>query len=102
MRVAILSESSADDAGIRILVEAVLGCKTEAVMPELRSRGWPAVRNVLPAVIKTLHFQARADGLIVVVDSNHSSLEEASPKNRLHALQTIVASTPLRAVSTHS
>jgi hypothetical protein len=103
MRVAILSESSADEAAIRILAEAVLGCKTVAVVTELRSRGWPAVRDVLPAVIRKLHFRAEADGLIVVVDSNHTSLGDTSPKNRLQSLRSLAAETmeSLRPVPAH-
>lgn len=73
MNVAILSESPADEAAVRILTEAVLGVETTvADSPALRSRGWPAVRNVLPAVIKHLHYRTEAAGLVMVVDSDES------------------------------
>ncbi|MGD0614651.1 MAG: hypothetical protein ABSA69_04310 [Verrucomicrobiota bacterium] len=79
MKVAILSESPADDAAIRILVDAVLGVKTEAVSHTgLRARGWPSVRSVFPAVLKQLHYHTDADGLVLVVDSNGSSIPQAS------------------------
>ncbi len=71
MKVAILSESPADEAAARVLVEAILGQPTENVcLPPLRSRGWPSVRQVLPAVLKHLHYQTDADALVVIVDAN--------------------------------
>jgi hypothetical protein len=73
MKVAVLSESSADEAAVRLLVEAVLGIQTTSAEPlTLRSRGWPAVRDVLPAVIRHLHFQTDVEGLVVVADSDRS------------------------------
>jgi len=90
MRVAILTESPADEAALRVLVDAVLGCRTEAVTPELRSRGWPSVRDVLPALIPWLHYRTDCHGLVVAVDGNRTSLKEPSAKNRVRALQAVV------------
>jgi hypothetical protein len=57
MKVAVFSESSTDEAGIGILTQAVLGRPVErADLPALRPRGWPAVRRVLPVVMKSLHY----------------------------------------------
>jgi len=73
MKVAILSESEADEAVIRVIVDGILRKPTEAVPHMgLRSRGWPAVRDVLPPVIRHLQYQTEAEALVVVVDSNHS------------------------------
>lgn len=79
MRVAILSESSADEAAVRILAQAILRTTTERHdnIP-LRSRGWPSVLNVLRVVIKHLHYNSLADGLIVVVDGNNSPIHAAA------------------------
>lgn len=77
MKVAVLSESSADEAAVRLIVEGVLGIETERYDPPVRSRGWPAVRNVLPAIIKHLHYQSDADALVVVADSNGSAVHDA-------------------------
>ena len=55
MKVALLSESPADEAVLRVLVEAVLGAPPKFVSPGLRARGWPNVAQVLPAVIRHLH-----------------------------------------------
>lgn len=71
-RLAILSESPADETALRVLVEAVLRAPVTWVTPSLRARGWPSVAQVMPAVIRHLHFNTDADGLVVVVDSDDS------------------------------
>lgn len=79
-----LSESSADEAAVRLLVEAILGQPTELVLPEgLRTRGWPGVLNILPNVLRHLHYRTDTEGLVVVVDSDKSPLhrEDASPES---------------------
>jgi hypothetical protein len=78
MRVAVLSESPADEAAIRIILNSVLGVETRPVTsPPLRSRGWPSVLRVLPTVMKHLHYQTDADALVVVVDSDDSPVHRA-------------------------
>lgn len=84
MKVAILSESSADEAGLRILIDGILGSTTEAVaLPALRTRGWPSVTQVLPVIIRYLHFHSDADGFALEVDSNgsvvHAAEHDAQP-----------------------
>ncbi|HUU83585.1 MAG TPA: hypothetical protein VM243_08780 [Phycisphaerae bacterium] len=77
MKVAVLSESPADEAAIRILVDGILGEETELPPPfRLRSRGWPSVRGILSSVIKHFQYQTDADGLAVVVDANGSPLDD--------------------------
>jgi hypothetical protein len=79
MKVAILSESPADEAAIRIFVEGLLGRSTEHVEYKgLRSRGWPSVRNVFAAVFMDLWYQTDADALIVVVDSDEAAIHHPS------------------------
>lgn len=90
MRVAILSESSADEAGLRILVDAMLGVKTTPISTNLESRGWHAVRTILPVITKQLHYHTDTEGLVVVVDSNHTFLSRDEPKNRLREFQELV------------
>lgn len=77
MKVALLSESPADEAGIKVLVEAALGQQIHQVQPNLRARGWPNVLQVLPAILRHLHFNTRADGLVVVVDSDDTVVHTA-------------------------
>jgi hypothetical protein len=77
VNVAILSESPADEAAVRVLVEGVLQAPIQLVQAGLRARGWPNVVQVLPAVIRHLHFNTRADGLVVVVDADDSVVHTA-------------------------
>ncbi len=72
MNIALLSESPADEAALRVLVEYVLGGPFTRVEATLRARGWPSVEQVLPPIIRHLHFNTNADGLVVVVDSDDS------------------------------
>lgn len=77
MKVAILSESPSDDAAIRLFAETLLGRSTEPVdLPQLRSRGWPSVRNVFAAVYKGLWYQSDADALIVMADSDDAAIHD--------------------------
>ncbi len=101
MKIAILSESPADEAAIAVLAAAVLGGPFDLVQPALRARGWPNVAQVLPAVIRHLHFNTRADALIVVVDSDdspvHTTRHDAPsyfhPRCRLCQLRAIFRQT---------
>ncbi|MGD2108714.1 MAG: hypothetical protein PVI86_04920 [Phycisphaerae bacterium] len=78
MKVAILSESAADEAALRVLIDGILKVSTEPVAPlRLRSRGWPSVRDILPSVLKHLHYQTDAEALVVVVDSDNSPIHSA-------------------------
>jgi hypothetical protein len=77
MKIAILSESPADEAALRVLVEYVLGEPFTLVPPSLRARGWPSVEQVLSPILRHLHFNTDADGLVVVVDSDDSVVHAA-------------------------
>jgi hypothetical protein len=72
LNLALLSESPSDEAAIKLLVEYVLREPFTIVQPGLRARGWPNVEQVLPPIIRHLHFNTKADGLVVVVDSDDS------------------------------
>lgn len=79
MKVAVLSESAADEAAIRILVDGVLGSETEAIPPpHLRTRGWPSLLRDLPTVVRHLHYNTDANGFVVVADSDDSPLHDPS------------------------
>lgn len=101
MRVALLSESPADEIAIKVLVESVLGEPIRQVQPGLRARGWPNVAQVLPPVLRHLHFNTDADGLVVVVDSDdtvvHTEAHEAPgyfhPQCRLCQLRAVYRQT---------
>jgi hypothetical protein len=78
MKLAVLSESPADEAAIAVLMQAVLRQKFTRVQPSLRARGWPSVAQVLPSIIRHLHFNTDTDGLVVVVDSDDSVVHTAA------------------------
>ena len=104
MKVALLSESPADEAALRVLVEAVLAEPVALVQPGLRARGWPNVAQVLPAILRHLHFNTDADGLVVVVDADdtvvHTAEHEAPgyfhPQCRLCLLRSVFRKTQKR------
>jgi len=77
MKVALLSESPADEAALRLLVEGVLAEACVLVAPGLRARGWPNVAQILPAVLRHLHFNTEVEGLAVVVDADDSVVHTA-------------------------
>lgn len=101
MKVALLSESPADEAALHLVAEGVLRCPVERVQPPLRARGWPSVAQVLPVILRYLHFQTDAVGLVVVVDADDSVVHDARherpgyfhPGCRLCQLRAIVRQT---------
>lgn len=73
MKIAVVSESPADESAIKILIDAIVGHETQLVSaPRLRPGGWPHVLNLLPSIAKALHYHTDADGIAVVVDSDSS------------------------------
>ncbi|MBL9186101.1 MAG: hypothetical protein JNK23_01350 [Opitutaceae bacterium] len=77
MKLALLSESPADEAALRVLVAAVLGGKPQFVAPGYRARGWPNVAQLMPAVLRHLHFNTAADALVVVADADDTVVHDA-------------------------
>ena len=96
MRLAVFSESPADEAALRVLVTPLIGnTASEDTELRIRSRGWPSVRELLPSIIKQLHYRTTVDALLVVVDSDdstpHSSHGSSGPGDcRLCALRQVV------------
>jgi hypothetical protein len=102
MKLAVFGESPADEAAIRILVEGLLGQPAEQVdLPSLRSRGWQSVCNLLPTVLRALHYQTDADLLAIVLDSDRSPVHvaeheqpgKASAKCRLCQVREVAKTT---------
>jgi hypothetical protein len=66
MKVAILSESPADEAAIRILVDGLLATETEPVpVPTPGTRGYRAVLNSVRPALNHLHYLTDADALVL-------------------------------------
>ena len=78
MRITIFSESPADEAALKILVEGILGetVEEEPRKNKLRSRGFASVENELPVVIKSTYYNTDVDGLVVVYDSDDEPVHE--------------------------
>ena len=77
MKVAVLSESPADEAAIRILIDGIIGRQTQSAdMPPIRARGVSGVFTILPTVLKHLHYRTDADALVVVVDSDRTPVHK--------------------------
>lgn len=113
MRIAVVSEYTADEAAVKILVDAVLEIETDLVTPrKWRPRGWSHVLALLPTIIKDLHYSSDADGFVVVIDSDeslvhgesHELLDAEDSQCRLCQLRRIVATQfgALSAMSTRS
>lgn len=81
MKVAIVSESPADEAAIRIFVEGLLGEEIEAAKNTFLQRrpgGVDAVLNDAPLILRSLHFGTDVEALAVVVDSDRTLMHEES------------------------
>jgi hypothetical protein len=78
LRLALLGESMVDEAALTVLVEAVLGGPFVRVAPQIRARGWPMVLQILPGVVRHLHFNTDADALVVLADSDDSEPHPAT------------------------
>jgi len=74
MKVALISESEADEAAVRILVEAVLGEPIDPVPLRHRTRGWNAIPGTIAAAVPAIYYNCAAEGLVVVLDSNSSPI----------------------------
>ncbi len=102
MKIAVLSESPVDEAFIKIIVGAILKKQVENITTHsLQSRGWQALLQVTPAVIRNLYYKTEAEALAIVVDSDetliHSQLHEQDEKTnsncRLCGLRRIIKNT---------
>jgi len=76
MRLAVLSESEADEAFLRIVTEAIAGEPADWQGYRRRAYGVESVFEILPPLLKTLHRNPDVDGLVVVVDSDDSPLHK--------------------------
>ena len=78
MKVAVLSESPADVAALHILIDGLLLRPTQPIEPpqQSRTRGWSDVLQVLPAVLKHLHYRTDTQAFAVVIDADASPLHQ--------------------------
>jgi hypothetical protein len=73
MKVAVLSESPADEAAVSILIEGILGAAVQWVaLPKPPMRGWNGVLRGVELAIRHLHYRTDAEALVVTLDSDES------------------------------
>lgn len=77
MKVAILSESPADEAAIRILLSALLREAVESIPLRPRPGGWNAVVNAIHPTLMELYYSGTASALVVVIDSDDSTIHRS-------------------------
>src|SRR5438874_13743429 len=91
MKIAVVSESPADEAAIKILVDAIIGTESDLYTIRTRPSGWTRVFQLLPNIVNALHYGTDVEALVVVVDSDespvhrksHEPLREENPECRL-------------------
>lgn len=101
MKIAFFSESPADEAALKILVAGILGEEIEETdLPNtIERRSSSHVDKLLPNVIKGVYFWTDAEALIVVSDSDDTSVHtkehetESNEQCRLCQLRKAVAKT---------
>lgn len=108
MRIAVVSESPADEAAIKILVDEIVGNELELFSLRTRPNGWTKIFELLPNIIYGLHHGTDVEALVVVMDSDespahqnaHEPPNEENPECRLCRLRMTVraALTRLRAL----
>ena len=101
MKIAVLSESPADEAAIRVIVEALLQQGVDIESARIRAGGFHSLLKTLPAIIKHMHFHTDAEGVVVVLDSDlspihsatHDGIENQYSDCRLCQVRTIINDT---------
>jgi hypothetical protein len=76
MKIAIVSESLADEAAIKILVDAIVGSESELFSLRTRPNGWTRIFDLLPNIINGLHYGTDVEALVVVMDSDESPVHQ--------------------------
>lgn len=84
MKLAILGESETDEAVFGVLIEGLLGRPLQPIPLRNRSRGWPGVRRILPAVLLHLEYQTDAEALVVVIDSDLTPIHDGIHRGEPH------------------
>ena len=99
MKIGFFSESPGDQAALAIFAEGILGEAPEPINMSLEGHCVSGVMNALDGVIRGVHYNSDADGLVVVVDcddtelhtSEHESPGGASDRCRLCTMRKKIA-----------
>jgi hypothetical protein len=77
MKIAVLSESPADEAALFVLLQGLRDATMARVfLPTPKTRGWHAVLGLLRPTLIHLHYETDAEGLVVTVDSDESPVHQ--------------------------
>lgn len=98
MKIAVVSESPADEAAIKILIDAIIGTESDLYAIRTRPNGWTRVFQLLPNIVNALHYGTDVEALVIVVDSDespvhqpsHDPLQEENQECRLCRLRSTV------------
>ncbi len=82
MKIAVVSESPADEAAVKILIDAIVGTASDLVPVRTRPNGWARVFGLLPNIVRALHYGTDVDALVVVVDSDESPVHQETHEAR--------------------
>jgi len=99
MKIAVLSESTADEAAVSVLIEGLLGPGVEWFsLPTPQTRGWRGTLNAVEPALRFLHYRTAADAIVITLDSDESSVHRRErdqlgaddPECRLCRLRAII------------
>jgi hypothetical protein len=87
MKLAIVSESSADETAIATLVAGVLGTPIDVASFLVRKGGgWTTLMRALPSIVPAIYYATDVEGVVIVLDSDDSPIHDpdhdpADPNN---------------------
>jgi hypothetical protein len=76
MKIGFYSESPADQAALAVFTEGILGEPPEPISMNLEGHGVMGVLSGLDGVVRGVHYNSDADGLVVVIDCDDTDLHE--------------------------
>ncbi len=78
MKLGFFSESPADQAAMAVFAAGLLGTPPEPIDNDLQAHGVAGVLNALDGVIRGVHYNSDAEGLVVVVDCDETEFHDSS------------------------
>jgi len=78
MKIGFFSESRADQATLAVFAEGILGAPPEPFNMDLEGHGVASVLHILDNVIRGVHYNSDAEGLVIVVDCDDTDLHQIS------------------------
>ena len=77
MKIGFFSESPADQAALAVFTEGILGEPPEPILNmDLQAHGATSVLSALDGVVRGVHYNSDAEGLVVVVDCDDTELHD--------------------------